>query len=391
MRALQRKLLWLAGTTGYIGVLVACASQGEPQPEPRPDDDREVVVPTVDVIDGGVADEDVIEGGGPCSPSGLCTVTLPIEDGTILTSIAGSSATDVWVVGSAATVLHFDGTTWEKADHAQPSDAAPSNFTLRSVWLEKPDDVWIADGHSLRHSTGWAGPSQTTWSFSTYAPEDCTPLEIVGRGDVVFVASGPNYCFTGSQVARFKGWPDGGKQGIPTDFSFGAPTALAVSGPDEAWVATSARESATMTANRIRRLSPLGDAGTKWQFEEYESRTDRTLFGMWANEEGLWIVGEGGTIRYLGRAAAPDKRFEIVPSPVVADLRGVFGFGPNDIWAVGDESTVIHWDGTTWTQLQTPFDEAPTKPDFNAVWGSAPGDVWIVGRGAALHYRKEAP
>ena len=33
------------------------------------------------------------------------------------------------------------------------------------------------------------------------------------------------------------------------------------------------------------------------------------------------------------------------------NLRGVYGFAPDDVWAVGNYGQVIHYDGSAWTSV----------------------------------------
>ena len=82
-----------------------------------------------------------------------------------MTSLSGSGPNDVWAVGTDRTILHYDGKVWEKAD---PLTYEVTPFTMRSVWLGGPTDVWVAAGPILYHSTGWNGPSGTAWSSAMF-------------------------------------------------------------------------------------------------------------------------------------------------------------------------------------------------------------------------------
>lgn len=391
MIARQKRLCMAGAIFTCLGIPLACASSGENDGKPG---EQEAGTDPIVSSDSGATTDRGAEAGA-CSTSKLCISSLSIGDETNLTSVWGSSGSDVWAVGSGGTVLHYDGHVWEKAERAAATDAAANDLTLHSVWLDRPDNIWIADGHNLRHTTGWAGPSATPWSFTPYSATDCRPMALHGGDGIVLVARNNPYCSSGSQIQRFDRWADvdgdGGPYVIPNpnDADLGLPLSIAVSRHDEAWVSTRARLSETEMANRIFRLSPSADSG-EWQIEEYDSRARRAVLGMWGDEQGVWLVGEGGTLRHVLRSNVPTKRFDIVESPVAFDLRGIFGFGANDIWAVGEMSTVLHWDGTSWTKLATPLDDAEKKPSFAAVWGSSPGDVWIAGHGTMLHYQEDA-
>ncbi len=75
------------------------------------------------------------------------------------------------------------------------------------------------------------------------------------------------------------------------------------------------------------------------------------------------------------------------------DLRGIFGFGPNDIWAVGSwsidynpYSLITHWDGKTWTTWK------PQQYNLlSALWGTSSSNLYAVGlSGLILHYDGKA-
>jgi hypothetical protein len=53
-----------------------------------------------------------------------------------LERIAGSSANDIWVVGSAPVAQHFDGSAWTAI-------AAPGS-SRHAVWVNSPGDVWMS-------------------------------------------------------------------------------------------------------------------------------------------------------------------------------------------------------------------------------------------------------
>lgn len=403
MRYPPRMLGLYALILGAIGVPMACAAEGnsgEVEPLPTDESRDSSAFPPYDANGS-----DAIIEAGPCSASMLCPVSLPTDDEVNLTAVWGSSATDVWAVGSGGTVLHYDGIKWEKAMLEAATPNGSTSFTLRSVWLERADDVWIADGNGIRHTTGWKGPSDTEWSFVSFPTGGCLPTSIRGIGNTIWIGRGPKPQASSCpwQVGRFEGWGDAGPnpaRNVAQPFwaTWGS-FSLAVSRTDEAWASVHAVDGRPWigAGNHVFRLSRPNDGGAPdaapltWQMEEYDSRTRLEMFGVWADEHAVWLAGEAGTLRRLARADLPNKRFEVVPSPVITDINGVFGFGADDVWAVGEGSTVLHWDGTSWSKLFTPFDDAIEKPHLRAVWGSSPADVWIVGDRTILHYQRSVP
>ena len=401
MRKRQLRALALLVLFGTVAA-TACATSEDQAP---------VEVPPVVILEPGPAEmpdasdaSDASDAGvempaDPCSTSGLCIVQAPIDTQINVTSIWGSGPSDVWAVGTNRTILHYDGKAWEKA---APLTDAVTPFTMRSVWLNGPNDVWIAAGPRIYHSTGWNGPSGTEWTSTSFL-DGAGITAIRGLNGRVLIARQVQNDFSSKPPAIIagSGWSGDGVADselvdTPMFTASGADGlwSLAMVRPDEAWatrIGTGASLGGRAGARvvRIHRAIPDGgepDAGASWQVEEHESQTARNLYGVWGDEVAVWVVGEGGVVRRMTLANVSSRAFEVVPSPVIADLRGVHGFGPNDVWAVGDDATVLHFDGKAWTRVSTPFDTVSAKPRFFAVWGSSSKDVWIGGNGVMLHF-----
>lgn len=374
-------------------ILLACARGQEQEKAPGDPESSEFVEASVmpeaggDVGDVTSGDADAGVDANPCSDSRLCIAAVPIDGDINLTSVWGSSATDVWAVGSNGTVLHYDGAVWEKADRVAAD--ASTFFTLRSVWLERPDEVWVVDGFSIRRGSGWKGPNATEWTFFTFPIANRLPTAIRGKDDTVWLTRGLS-TGAGQPLTKFDARVDGGPYTPQTVGNVSVPlTTMAISRADEVWAVSSTNSRVFRASQPARDGGPPDAAPPAWQVEEHDSRTRGQLLGVWGDENAIWLVGESGTLRQITRESVPTKRFTIVPSPVIADLHGVFGFGADDVWAVGAESTVLHWDGSSWTKLSTPFDGASDKPRLLAVWGSSPDDVWVAGEGTMLHFSEK--
>jgi hypothetical protein len=67
----------------------------------------------------------------------------------------GSASNDVWAVGSAGTILHWNGETWRLAD--EPLRTATKE-DLFAVWGTSSSDLWIAGRNVLLH-IGSTSPS----------------------------------------------------------------------------------------------------------------------------------------------------------------------------------------------------------------------------------------
>ena len=99
--------------------------------------------------------------------------------GGSLAAVSGSSATDVWAVGSAAAqglVLHYDGATWAPVTNADPSAAGWS--ALHAVAAPSSTDVWTG-GDALQH---WDG---TQWSESPSPAGSLSgPMSVASPSDI---------------------------------------------------------------------------------------------------------------------------------------------------------------------------------------------------------------
>jgi len=57
-----------------------------------------------------------------------------------LNAVWGTSPDDVWAVGDAGVVLHFDGQKWSRMKIAGLGNRRPD---LYAVWAPEPGHVWI--------------------------------------------------------------------------------------------------------------------------------------------------------------------------------------------------------------------------------------------------------
>lgn len=79
---------------------------------------------------------------------------IPSPVTTTLRAVFGFSPDDVWAVGDAATVIHWDGTRWTKL--TTPFDSASVKPKLSSIWGSGPNDVWIGGTGTMLHFEGVA-------------------------------------------------------------------------------------------------------------------------------------------------------------------------------------------------------------------------------------------
>jgi len=62
----------------------------------------------------------------------------------MLWNVWGSAANDVWAVGNAGTVLHWDGTVWAPVTVSTTKD-------LHGIWGSGPNDIWAVGDQTILH------------------------------------------------------------------------------------------------------------------------------------------------------------------------------------------------------------------------------------------------
>lgn len=320
----------------------------------------------------------------PCEQARLCPVATPVSERFALTSVWGTSATDVWAVGSGGTVVHFDGRAWASV----PVD---TTYTLHTV-TGSMRDVWlVSTADTVFHATGWRSgmtaadwektPADTSFNGGTpmFAAFSAGPGSLrIGGG--TFYA--PELDALTNQFEAARG-ADGGTAWAPVA---GSSTIDAIwgSSPDDLWLVSDNRSDVPWQIARVDRGVRSGGGDLVWS--TLDTRADAALHAIWGSSRtDVWAVGERGMARHL---IGDGLEFAIVDTGVAVRLNGIWGSGPSDVWAVGDAGTILHWDGARWQPVIAAFEQGK-RPNLYGVWGSGPSDVWVVGDGVALHTRLE--
>jgi hypothetical protein len=291
-----------------------------------------------------------------------------------LRGVWGSAMDDVWTVGEAGIILHWDGRAWTSFSSG-PTDA------LNGVHGLGADDVWAVglNGTVLRWDGGdWAGVSTGftvdlagVWSTRLDGIDD---VWAVGPGGVILHGVGSTWTFATSGSEDFTAvWGSG-----PNDiWAVGAAGAM-VHGNGFTWTAVPSKTENTLHGvwgSADDDAWAVGAGGTilRWQgagWNPVASGTDRTLRGVWgASATDVWAVGEAGVILHWDGAA-----WSGVSSGIANDLLRVWGSWTGDVWAVGTEGVILRWDGTNWNAVTS-----GTGNTLTGVWGSGPTDVHVVG------------
>jgi hypothetical protein len=363
----------------------------------------------------------------------------PLPQGQTLTAAWAASERDVWAVGVAGTILHFDGSRWSCVPSGTLQD-------LRTVWGSGPDDVWAAGtgrGPGTPEILRWDGRA---WARVAYATGQ-NVLAIGGTGPSdVWVFSDPLYPALHWDGASWTRTATVGSQSLRALWGSRADDVWAI-GFDGAYGIWhwdgSAWNNRTALPFAVRPYPPLlgiwgRSAREVWAVGYYadEPRVIRWDGNVWqrvetpatgplvrvwgSGERDVWILGVrevlhwdgsawstrpvGGTVpelREVGAAVAVSsardawfvgqggqmarwdgERWSESPASVREPLRAVWGASDADVWSVGAQGTALHWDGAAWQRVSS-----GTTEDLVAVWGRSGRDVWAVGaRGTSLRW-----
>ncbi len=379
-----------------LGTAAASCAGNEDDVTAREDDAGGNSIPIVDAAaadatDGGCDGDstDCTTHEPPCEAE-WCPVNTNHDVRLGLSSVWGSGPNDVWVVGAAGSVLHWDGSAWTSA-------SVGTNQSLYAVWGSGPNDVWAVSSPSvIFHTTGFANGA-AEWSRAMGVADSLVDVGAFGKfvrtiwgtsSNDVWVGGDP-FARKGSYL-QWGGWRssvvDGGAAWVPA--SSNTITAIWGSGPEDVWVVGPGSRGIKYGGSSAAHTNGVVDANGVPVWTAFETQSSEVLYAIWGSGPGdVWTVGARGTIRHFTAGAS---RFRIIDSPTTVTLRGVWGSGPSDVWAVGDEGTLLHYDGTTWRAATGAFPPG-LKPNLYGVWGSGPSDVWAVGSGVVLHYSGPKP
>jgi hypothetical protein len=268
----------------------------------------------------------------------------PLPQGNLLTSVWGSSASDVFAVGSYGTILHYDGSSWSAM-------SSGTTDLLSGVWGSSPTDVFAVGGwwtDSVLHGTilhyngnAWSVMSSGTNS-DLVGVWGSSPTDVFAVGDTVFHYNGSTWSAMSSGTTR---WLWGVWGNSATDvFVVGWGVILHYNGG-----ALSAMSSGT---------------------------TD-ILYGVWGSSAtDVFAVGDSGIILHCDGSG-----WKTMSSGTTNYLSDVWGSSATNVFAVG-WGNIIHYDGSAWSAMNS-----PSTGSLQGVWGSSATDAFAVGlSGTILHY-----
>lgn len=289
---------------------------------------------------------------------GLNSAPAPLpSDGiadALLRAVWGSQPADVWAVGDAGRIEHWDGHDWWKAPHPGTADL----FALSGT---SSNDVWAVGNQAILHweGTRWSASATSGVLYGVFAraPDD---VWAVGANWIASPGSVPS----DGLLLHFdgRGW-DSLNEGP------GALQAVWGRSADDVW------------AGGDQRLLHFDGAG--WS-EVWTGGTAAAIAG--GSSARSILVGGERTDPTTGQAAPlalvcdPTGCTES-PNPPPFPIDALFESDPSDVWAIGGSdvngvactSALSHFDGAS-------FGDVTVKPyALGGIWGSAADDVWAVG------------
>jgi hypothetical protein len=303
--------------------------------------------------------------GADCRPSGWCWEN-PKPWGDTVAGVWGAAPNDVWAVGGAGVLFHWDGTAWSRV-------ASPTTTNLYAVWGAAPNDVWAVGDHgTVLHYDGSSWTSERREDGGSYDPL----VAIHGT-------SGTDVWAIGSQGALHYdgvGWTtktlfdaDGGAP------LFGQWNDIFDHGTNDVWVAGGLSGSLAHADGAAWDVVTIDVPGID---------PSTVSHCVWVAPNGDLFVGADQGI--FGPENARIYRRSggtWTESPVtLGTISRIWGTTASDVYAIGTGGTILHFDGATWAAAAG----APTNAPHLGGIAPAGGDLWVVGDDATFLRRTAA-
>ena len=295
----------------------------------------------------------------------------PLPQGNTLWGIWGSSPSDIFAVGNAGTILHYNGNAWTHMNSGTTAN-------LHNVWGTSASNVYVVgDAGTILHYNGssWAsmtsGTSQTLHGIWGSSATDIFAVGTAG-GIIHYDGSAWSPMVNTTAVRPCSIW------GMSSTDVFAAGTGV------EEYYGT------TISCGAIIHYD-----GSSWtDMPPIDGLERADLWAVWGmSSSDAFVVGDDGhnTPRLSGvvlhyNGSAWSKVYSPFDQFGQRALRGVWGSSSTDVFAVGARGTIGHYDGSAWSLINS-----GTLFDLNAVWGTSSSEVWAVGQdGIILHYQDQA-
>lgn len=258
-----------------------------------------------------------------------------------LSDVWGTSANDIFAVGSDGTIIHYDGNAWQTMESTRENVYSSQ---LKGVWGSSSTNVYAVGSHgTILHYNGSA------WSLVYGGNEGFTYFDVWGSSasDVFVVgALGKIVHYDGNAWSTMDSGTNYQLNGI--------------------WGSSASDVFAVGLNGKIFHYD-----GSTWS--SMNSGTSNSLWGVWGTSAtDVYAGGYNRTIlHYDGSTWSP---MTVEPFTSIND---VWGTSASDIFAVG-YGPILHYDGSSWSPM------AEEAGSLYGIWGSSATDVYAVGNTVAF-------
>lgn len=287
-----------------------------------------------------------------------------------LLGIWGSSASDVFAVGTGGAILHYDGLRWSAM-------ASGTTRDLYGVWGSSPTNVYAvgALGTILRYDgSGWSSVSSgvTNWLRSVWGNSATDVYTADSSGTVLrYDGSAWSVAASGSERSLYAVWSSSASNVLAVGLLWSSTAPPGGSCP----LLCAYQLIERYNGGSWSVMSPY--LATPFLSPYPGVNTSGILYGLWGSAaSNAYAVGSGGSILHYD-----GSNWTAMSSSTTSALYAVWGSTANNIYAVGDGGTILRYDGSAWSGVAS-----PTTVRLTGVWGSSATDVYAVGYGALLHF-----
>ncbi len=334
--------------------------------------------------DGAV---DEADGGTPVSSAPVCTQDRwcwekPLPHGVDLHGVWGTSATDLYAVGDAGVIQHFDGKKWEAVF------LGDGRAQFRAVWGSSSSDVFAVGGDLIDAQPAIWRFDGSQWRKVEGLPEGRALNGIWGSSESNVFAVGD-----GDFVIRFDGsqWT---KMDVPS-----VPVQLTdIWGENEHNVFVVGSKGGNINSPSVEPVIWRYD-GSHWNEMTLPELEGVYLHAIWGRDSNnVYAAGHsvGGSLRSVV-LRYDGSSWNRIPAPGGYGVADIWGSGSSTVKAVVRRDfrpevrwTVSEFDGETWSEMpvdRTVFMYAAFGMPTPRLWGSGDEYIYMVGmRGIILHH-----